>query len=407
MMRFPGSTVLLLSAWLASAPTWAESNWPRWRGPTGAGQVEGTGLPVTWTRDDIAWETSLPGVGQSSPVVWEDRIFLTSASQDGKTRMVLGLSRTDGALLWKQEIAAPGAEPLHKMNTYASATCATDGECVAAFFGRGGLHGFTVEGQKLWSRDFGALEGPWGTGASPVIVDDLVIQNCDADNDAFLTAVHKRTGEIVWRTPRDVHRGWSTPVLVEVQGKRQLVLNGHTGMTAYDPATGERLWFARGDAGRGEPTVAPYRDLLIAVSGRPGDMWAVRPAESSPEKAAEVWRTRRIGSRDLPSPIVVGDVLFVVSMQGVATSYDAGTGKLLARARLGGNFSASPIVADGKIYLPSEAGEVLVIEAGKEIRILARNPVDAGDDETFRASLAVHRGQFLCRSDRKLYCLPK
>jgi outer membrane protein assembly factor BamB len=149
----------------------------------------------------------------------------------------------------------------------------------------------------------------------------------------------------------------------------------------------------------------PHEDLVIAVSGRAGDMWAVRPAGCSAEGVDEAWRTKRQGGRDLPSPIVVGDALFVVSMQGVAASYDAATGEQRARARLGGNFSASPIAAGGKIYLPSDDGEVLVIEAGEEIKIVARNPVDSGDDETFRASLAVHRGQILCRSDRRLYCI--
>jgi outer membrane protein assembly factor BamB len=156
-------------------------------------------------------------------------------------------------LLWKQEIVASGAEPLHKMNSFASATCATDGEVVAAFFGRGGLHGFTVDGKQLWSRDFGAFEGPWGTGASPVIVDNLVIQNCDADNDAYLIAVDKQTGRTVWRTQREVFRGWSTPILLDVAGRRQLIMNGHSGMAAYDPATGEQLWYAPGIAAGGRP----------------------------------------------------------------------------------------------------------------------------------------------------------
>ncbi|MBW3596083.1 MAG: PQQ-binding-like beta-propeller repeat protein [Planctomycetes bacterium] len=402
MMRYVWSMVLAVAGFASLVS--AETNWPRWRGPAGTGHTDAK-LPVEWGREAVRWQVELPGVGQSSPVVWEDRIFLTSASDDGLTRMVFCLSRDNGALLWKQEIAASSAEPLHKMNTFASATCATDGEVVAAFFGRGGLHAFTLDGKKLWSRDFGAFEGPWGTGASPVIVDNLVIQNCDADNAAYLVAVDKWTGETVWRTPRDVFRGWSTPVLVEVNGAPQLIMNGHTGIAAYDPVTGEQCWLAPGDRGRGTPTVAPYQDLVIAVGGRPGDMWAVRPAECSGEKIDEVWRTKRIGGRDLPSPIVVGDTLFVVSMQGVASSYEAATGKLLSRARLGGNFSASPIAAGGKIYLPSEEGEILVIEAGDQINVIARNPVDAGNDEIFRASLAVHRGQLLCRSDRRLYCI--
>jgi outer membrane protein assembly factor BamB len=295
------------------------------------------------------------------------------------------------------------------MNLYASATCATDGERVVAFFGRGGLHCFDAEGKRLWSRDLGPFAGPWGTAASPVIVGELVIQNCDAENDAYLLAVNKQTGETVWQTPRPKVRGWCTPVLIEAAGRTELVVNGELGVNAYDPATGKDLWFCRGDTGRGEPLVAPYRDLLVSVNGKPGDMIAVKPGGSGTvNDTHEVWRVARRAGRDLPSPIIVGDRLFVSSMNGIGSLYDPATGKEVATLRIGGNFSASPIAAEGLIFLPNEEGEVIVLKPGDAaLEVVARNAVGAGDEEIFRASLAPSEGQLFCRSDRILYCIGK
>lgn len=385
-----------------------DANWPQWRGALGNGHAPDMELPVNWTEKDVVWKTELKGFGQSSPVVWGDKIFLTSALEGGRSRLVLCLDRDNGEVLWERVAWTGEPEPSHRMNLHASATCATDGERVVAFFGKGGLHCYDLDGKPLWSRDLGEFASPWGTAASPIIVDDLVIQNCDAENDAFLLAVDKTTGKDVWRTPRDRLRGWSTPIVVETGQRRELVMNGERGVNAYDLATGKDLWFCKGDRGRGTPTVTPYKDILITVSGRPGDMWATRAGGSGTvNETHEVWRTGRRKGRDLPSPIVVGDYLFVSTMAGIGTCYAAATGKEISLTRLEGAFSASPIAANGLIYLPSESGEILVIKPGEEMEIVARNKVGADDDEIFRASLTPSNGQFLCRSNRMLYCVGK
>jgi outer membrane protein assembly factor BamB len=402
--------ILAIVAILAAGSLRAETNWPRFRGPAGTGQSSETGLPVEFGPKDVTWKTPIAGRGQSSPVIWGEKIFLTTASEDGTQRSVVCVNRADGKLLWQTEAPWTGTpEGLHKMNLYASATCATDGERVVAFFGRGGLHCFDAEGKRLWSRDLGPFAGPWGTAASPVIVGELVIQNCDAENDAYLLAVNKQTGETVWQTPRPKVRGWCTPVLIEAAGRTELVVNGELGVNAYDPATGKDLWFCRGDTGRGEPLVAPYRDLLVSVNGKPGDMIAVKPGGSGTvNDTHEVWRVARRAGRDLPSPIIVGDRLFVSSMNGIGSLYDPATGKEVATLRIGGNFSASPIAAEGLIFLPNEEGEVIVLKPGDAaLEVVARNAVGAGDEEIFRASLAPSEGQLFCRSDRILYCIGK
>ena len=390
-----------------STPLHAESNWPAWRGPLGTGISDSTDLPVTWNDSKIRWKIQLPGQGQSSPVVWGDKIFLTAAEEAGRRRIVMGLDRATGELLW-QEVAWTGEpEPTHKMNAFASATCVTDGEVVVAFFGRGGIHAYDPAGKKLWSRDLGLFEGPWGTAASPIMVGDLVIQNCDADDKASIIGLDKRTGKTVWETPRERLRGWSTPLLVGTPQRTEIAVNGEHGVTAYDPLTGKELWFCKGDRGRGTPTVTRHEDILIAVSGRPGDMFAMRPGGSGTvNDTHEVWRTTRKGGRDLPSPIVVGNYLVVVSLQpGIATCYDVVTGKELDRIRLEGNFAASPIAAKGLVYIPNEAGDVYVMEPGVKLKVVAKNQIASGDEEIFRSSITPSQGELLLRSDRVLYCV--
>ncbi|MCH7725161.1 MAG: PQQ-binding-like beta-propeller repeat protein, partial [Planctomycetes bacterium] len=212
MRRFRFLSLLLTSTLVLSSSTaLAENNWPGWRGPLGTGHSNEKGLPVEWSQDDVVWKTELPGFGQSSPVVWKDRIFLTSALENGRQRIVFCVERASGKILWQQVAWNGSPEQTHRMNMFASATCATDGERVVAFFGRGGLHSYDLDGKHQWSCDLGQFAGPWGTAASPIIVGDLVIQNCDAEEESFIAGVNKKTGKEVWRTPLEKLRGWSTP----------------------------------------------------------------------------------------------------------------------------------------------------------------------------------------------------
>ena len=215
---------------LAGASVGGDLDWPRWRGPRQDGHTADANLPVKWSGENVAWKTQLPGSGQSSPIIWGERVFLTSALEQGKERVVLCVDRKSGQIVWRQTAWKGEPEPVHDMNGWSSASCVTDGEIVVAFFGRGGLHAYTVEGKPLWSRDLGKLEGPWGTSACPILVDDMVVQNCDADVDACIRAFDKQTGKDIWRTKRRDHRGWSTPIVVESGKRREIVVNGHAGV---------------------------------------------------------------------------------------------------------------------------------------------------------------------------------
>lgn len=408
MSAHRASLYLVLTAICISttAVSGGESNWPRWRGPQEDGHAIDADLPVKWSAESVRWKTSLPGSGQSSPIVWGDRIFLTSALDQGRERLVYCVDRRTGEMLWQKTAWKGEPEPVHNMNGWASASCVTDGEIVVAFFGRGGIHAYTVLGQHLWSRDLGQFEGPWGTSACPILVDDLVVQNCDADVDASIIALDKRSGKEVWKTRRRDHRGWSTPVVVNVETHREIVVNGHEGVQAYDPATGKELWFCKSFNGRGEPTVTPAGNLLYVVNGLSGDFYAVRPGGSGDVTDTHMaWHTPRKGGRDCPSPIVVGQFIIVCDMGGIATCYDAAGGNIYWKERLPGKFSGSPIAAGGLAYFVNEAGTTIVIKPGPKLEIVSENELSAGKDEIFRASPTPAGGQILLRSTSALYCI--
>jgi outer membrane protein assembly factor BamB len=410
------ATLLLMSCTILAAqsrgaePASEASYWSRYRGPQGTGVSGESNLPVKFGTEAISWETDLPVIGHSSPVVWGERIFVTGAAPKGNAveRRVVCLDRNSGKVLWNQVAAVGPGELLHKMNSWATPSCATDGERVIAFFGAGGLHCFSNDGQPIWSRQFGDFPGRWGVGASPIFVNGLVVQNCDAEGASFLVAVDKRTGKDVWRTPRESkpRGGWSTPIVIEFEGRRELVLNGEFGVDAYDPETGNPLWRCRGFNGRGTPAPAWGHGMLYVVNGKAGDVYSVRPGGKADVTDSHMaWHTPRSGGRDLPSPVLADECLVVISMGGIVSGYDAHDGEELWKQRLGGNYSSSPVAAGGLVYALSEDGQVNVIRPGKKFELIARNKLGNSQDEVFRSSIAISNGQLLIRSDRRLYCV--
>ncbi|MCA9266922.1 MAG: PQQ-binding-like beta-propeller repeat protein [Planctomycetales bacterium] len=388
-----------------------DANWPRFGGPLGDFHTSDTALPTEWDAGKIVWRTSLGGFGQSSPVIWNDQIFLTTSEQaaDGKVaRQVMCVNRKDGKIAWKTEVAVGGGETIHKMNSFATGTCATDGQRVVAYFGPGGLHCLDMQGKIQWSLDLVKPTGPFGFGASPIILGDMVIQNCDAEGPSSLIAVNKNTGETIWRTARkDMPKGgWSTPILIDAGQRKELILNGEFGVHGYNPETGEDLWSCQSFNGRGTPVPAWTHGLLITVNGKPGDLYAVKPGGSGDvTKTHMAWHTARGGARDLPSPVAAGDFCFVVNMAGVGSMYDVASGKELWRERVGGNFSATPLVANGLIYAMDEEGSTLVIRPGAKLDVVAKNRIGDIGDQIFFFLSTPSQGRLLLRSDSTLYCI--
>lgn len=407
MKKLLTSTLLLL---IPVTLCQAESNWSQWRGSAGTGLSDATGVPQTFSADNILWKTEIPGVGQSSPVFWEEMVYVTSATDSGSQRLVIALNRKSGKIIWQTPVWSGEPELTHSMNNRASSTCATDGNSVVAFFGKGGLHSLDAKtGKILWSRDLGKFDGPWGTGASPVIVDGLVIQNCDADNESSLTALNLQTGKTVWKTARDTIRGWSTPVVFETGTRKELILNGHANVVSYDVTTGDVFWECIASVGRGTPTLAMTAETVISVPGRSGTMVAIRPGGSGDVSGKqEAWRVPRTGGRDLPSPLVVGDYLIVTRLRpGIISCYNNQTGEQLWQQRVEGAFSSSPIAINGIVYTVTESGITHVFKPGNTFQSISKNSLDATLEESFRATPAAFDNHLLIRSDKYLYCIGK
>ena len=389
----------------------AEQRWPRFRGADANGRSADRDVPVKWSPDDVAWRTELPGTGHSSPCLWDGNIFLTSGrrNEEGKVeRLILRLESREGKVVWQQVASVTAPENNHRMNSFATSTCATDGERVIAFFGQGGIHCYDFLGQKLWSRDLGEFPGPWGTAASPIIVGDKVIQSCDRQGDSCLVALDKSTGEVIWKTARRAkpRGGWSTPIVIRTDSRKELVLNGEFGVTGYDPDTGKELWFCRGFNGRGTPTPLFAEGVLYVISAKRGDSFALRPGgRGDVTQSHMVWHTPRPVGRNLASPVLEGNHLLTVSMEGKAYCYDRETGRELWAEPLKGGYTASPLVAGGLFYLLEDSGRTLVIKPDDKLNVVATNDLGAGNGEVFRTALIPCEGRIFTRSDRAAYCI--
>jgi len=429
-------SVVLTAAWLvsgsaisAAAEPDAKASWAQWRGPTGQGYADDTRVPLTWDdKQNLLWKTELPGRGNSTPVLWGERIFLTSASNDGNERYVLCLRATDGKILW-QQTASKGVPPgkTHAWNGFASSSCATDGTHVYAFFGTPGLFCYDLDGNLIWKHAFGTFTAStgWGTGASPILFEDLVIQNCDNDGAAALPAgakadeaapmaliaLDKKTGAVRWKVERNQGKGWSTPLLIPAaQGRVDLVLNGPHGVWGYEPRTGKEIWHCERHKGMDQALFGeamPVFDVnkLIILSGRPGPMLAVRLGGTGDvTKSHVLWDVMRKTQRDVGSPILWKDMVYVADRQGYIAGHDAKSGEMLFKERIGAkSFSASPVAVRDRLLFLMESGLTVVLEPGRTLKIAGRNTLtDPGD---FRASPAIADGRLYLRAPSNLYCI--
>jgi outer membrane protein assembly factor BamB len=407
-------------------------NWPSFRGPGATGVLDTPhGAPVSWdvaANRNIAWRTEIPGLGHSSPIVWEDRVFVTTAvSSDPKAVFQYPLAgqldrRTDlakqqfklycldrhtGKILW-EKVAAERAPAVarHPHNSYASATPATDGKRVVAFFGSEGLYAFDLDGKMLWQQDVGPLDQgafdvpdyKWGSASSPIIYRDLVIVQCDQQKGSFVAAFDAATGKPRWRTQRNAIPSWATPTVYEGEKRAELVTNGAEYFRGYDPATGAELWKIKGTSMISVPTPFAAHGLIYLASGyyrfiQP--IVALKPGATG-EVAAErvAWRTEK-GAPYLPTPIVYGDYFYSFNHRGILTVYNATTGERIYEQRLGEGaaFSSSPVATGGRLYAASEDGDVYVVKAGPTFELLAVNKMN----EVVMATPALSNGILIVR----------
>lgn len=382
----------------------ARKYWSQWRGPSGQGIVDTGDYPDTWSAtENIRWKVEVPGRGHSSPIVWKDRIFLTTAI-DGTKRVLLCFRRDDGKLLWEAAAPTPPLiERTYRKNTHATATPLTDGTRVFALFGNGGLMAVDFNGKQLWHYSFGETSNYHGPGGSPLLYKDRIIFYQDQRADSFIVALDAKTGKEIWKTPRTEKVGWGTPVAIRAGDRDEIIVNGQFAVRSYDPATGKELWSVRGNTMEVTPTPAVGAGLLFCSSGRAGPTLAIRPGGSGDVTDTHVtWQTPR-GSPFIPSPLVHEGLLYLINdMSSIATCLEAKTGNTVWQGRLGEakreGFSASPTLVNGKVFFTNDDGETFVLATGREFKLLRTNAIG----ETTLATPALVDGTWFFRTANHL-----
>lgn len=422
-------------------PTYA-GNWPGWLGPGGLGKSSESSIPTQWDMsENLSWKVKIPGLGHSSPIIWDNRVFVTTAASSdpaadnwqkgfpmaarpGDTAaiswMILCFDRDSGTLIWQR--TAVEKVPVnfrHLKNSYASQTPVTDGTHVYAFFGDQGMFCFDFQGNLVWSRDLGdfATRQNWGLGSSPVLYGDLLIQTCDQETgNSFIVALNKNTGDVVWKRDRKELSSWSTPHLYLGGSRPELVVNATDAVRSYDPENGQILWECHGPATSiTTPTPVSANGLIFVSSGFimdpirpitafvPGASGDITLKEGVTKSEFIRWR-QPTAAPYIPTPVTDGKYIYVLYDQGFFACYEAETGReVYGKKRIGSgtNFSASPLVIGDRVFCFSEDGDVYVIKAGPEFEILSVNAIGEG----MMATPAVSDGMIFVRTINNLYCI--
>jgi outer membrane protein assembly factor BamB len=390
-------------------PEVAPADWPWWRGPTLDGKSRDQTAPTRWSAtENVVWKVPVPGRGHSSPVLWGDRVFLTTADEAKQTQRVLAFDRSTGKALWDTVAHTGGLDPKHEKNSHASATPACDGERVyGVFVNAGALHvtATDLDGKVVWQTKAGPYTSQHGNGSSPVLYKKTVIVVADSLKGSFLAALDQATGEVVWKIDRPVtgrHGSYESPVVAMIAGQPQLIVQGTRVTTSYDPATGKVLWSCDGPAEVTGCTPAFDDKHVFATGGFPErEILAIRADGSGDVTKTHIaWRTKK-GVTYVPSPLYHAGRLYVVNDQGMATCFDAKRGREVWSERLGGAFTSSLVLAGDLIYATSEEGKTYVFKASDKFERVAVNDVGEG----VLATPAAAGGRIYLRTAGSLYCI--
>jgi outer membrane protein assembly factor BamB len=383
--------------------------WSRWRGPSGQGIAAGSGYPDTWSAtENVLWKAVVPGIGNSSPIVWGDLIFVTTAYEGGRRLSVLAYRRSDGSKLWESFVPQGRSQSAHFKNGHASSTAVTDGQHIYVYFGPRGLFAFDLNGKLAWQQDLGMTDAYHGTAGSPLLYKDRIILYQDQYRNSFIAAFDAKTGRQLWRTGRDAGVGWGTPIAITTGDHDEIIVNGEREVYAYDPASGRELWRCGGTTFEVIPTPVVGYGMVFCSSGRAGPTLAIRPGGRGDVTNTHVAWTSPKGSPFVPSPVLYGPQLYMVNdMASIVTSIDATSGKVMFQGRLGvaqrEGFSASPVAVDGKIFFTNDDGETFVLRAGRKFDLLHVNKIG----ESTLASPALVDGRWYIRTNRHLYAIGK
>jgi outer membrane protein assembly factor BamB len=397
------------------------ANWPGWRGPTGTGMADDQELPLTWsTTENVHWRTALPESGNSSPIVWSDKVFVTQALSDSKRRTLMCFDRANGKLLWQSGPNYTEPEPTPHDNPFCSATPVTDGERVVASFGSAGLYCYDFTGKELWHRDLGKMEHEFGNAASPILADDLCIWNFGPGKSSRLVALNKHTGETKWEAqpPKvpitggssqpDAGGSWSTPIQITVDGREELIATFPGCVVSYEPTTGKQRWFTGGLGSAVYSSPAVGDGKIVATTTGPGVALtiAVKPGGNGEiPKTSQLWQKQQMQG-PVGSGVIREGYLFSIRYHGIAACIEMKTGETVWEERLKGTGArrgswSSMVLVDDKIYLPNQSGDVFVLRAAPKFEVLAINSVN----EPTNASLAISDGEIFLRTDVALWCI--
>ena len=401
----------LLSPLVLTASLACAENWPGWRGPRGDGTSLEKEVPTRWSStENVVWKTAVPGEGHSSPVVWNNRVFLTTALPEKLERVLLCFDRVTGATLWQQTVLQAPLEPKNGENSYASATPATDGESVYVTFldhDEVVVAAYNFAGKQLWLVRPGKFKSQWGFSHTPLLFEDKVIVGCYSKGENFVVALSRADGRTVWKTAgENPTQSYSPPLIREMDGRVQMVLPGNKTVTSYDPRTGKALWVVDGPSDDSviTPVYSEKAHLVLSCSSWPNKVLvAIKPDGTGNVTASKVaWKTSE-GAPYVPSPIAVGDWFLTSSFNGKAAHcYEAATGKVLWKEPLGLHH-ASPVTANGLVYFLNDEGVMHIVRAGEKYELVARNELG---EKTY-ASPALSDGQMFLRSFKQLYCIGK
>ncbi|MBI3838862.1 MAG: PQQ-binding-like beta-propeller repeat protein [Planctomycetia bacterium] len=410
---FRGWRAVLFVVALVSAATMARGQeWTRFRGPNGSGQSEATTIPVAWSEKEYLWKTDLPGIGHSSPVLWGQKIFLTSADPASGTRYVLGLSASDGKLLWKREYRT-AANAVHTQNSLASSTPTVDQDhvyCAWATPEEFTLLALAHDGSEAWRVNLGPFISKHGFGTSPILYGDMVIVTDDQDADSFLIAVDRASGLTRWKVPRKVHpqqsTSYSAPCIYKPKnGPAELIVNSWAhGMTSVDPLSGKTNWEAEVLERRpvGSPIIV--EGLILGNCGEGSgnnNVVAVRPGNASGRKPELIYKLDKTYAPYVPSLVAKGFLVFLWGDRGVVACIDGRSGQILWRERVGGNYSSSPVQVAGRVYCVSTEGEVVAVAAADQYKLLGRSSLG----EPSRATPAIAAGRMILRTESHLFAV--
>lgn len=398
------------------APPSSAENWPHWRGEGGSGVSTSASPPTTWSEtENVKWKIDVPGRGSGSPIVWEDRVYIvTSVPAEGGASgaldfILMSIDRETGDVVW-QRTATTGTphEGTHGTNNYASASPTTDGQHIYAHFGSQGLYCFTMDGQPVWDRDFGDMQtlNEFGEGSSPTLAGDKILVPWDHEGPSSLYALDKLTGDIVWQVERDEPTNWATPLIVEHDGRQQVVMNGQNYARAYDLETGEELWRCAGQTRRPAASAVALGDTAYVMSGFRGSFLGAFKLDGRGdiEGSPNVLWTKQRDTPDIASPLLSGGRLYYYKAKtGILTCLDAATGEphyASQRTRLRTTY-ASPVAANGYVYLSDRDGTTIVIKDADEYQEVATNSIG----ETIDATPAPVDNQLFIRGERRLFCI--